>query len=100
MSAKNKAAVVAAAAGVAFAGMNLVTPHLPNQPAKTPGEIRQEQRDQTNGDLSDADEKQKGRYRDEGNDLVDADNSDRLRPGEHRPPPEGPKVPRFRFIPT
>lgn len=99
MSAKNKAAIAAAAASVAFAGMSLVTPHLPNQPTETPAQIQQEQRDQTYSDLSDAEENQNGRYRDEGNDGVNADSRERLRPAEHRPPPQVPEVPKFRFIP-
>jgi hypothetical protein len=95
VSAKNKAAIVAAAASVAFAGMSMVEPHLPNQPAKTPGQIQQEQRDRSNEDLSDADEKQKDRYRDEGGDLLNANERDKLRPGEYR----APEPPRFRFLP-
>ena len=46
---------------------------------------------QDTGDLSDADERSKSRMRDSGNDLVDAENDQSLKPGERRPP-ERPRV--------
>lgn len=98
MSARDKAAVVAAAAGVAFAGMTMLEPHLPNQPANTPAQIQENRRDQSVEDLNDTDDAQKDRHREDGNALQDANERDKLRPGEHRPPPE-PSIPKFRFFP-
>lgn len=95
MSAKKKSAIIAAAASVAFATMTMVEPHLPNQPVKTAEQIQQEQRNQSQNDLSDAVENQKNQNRDSGDDLADAESRDRLRPGEHRPP----ELPKFRFFP-
>lgn len=46
-------------------------------------------------DLSDADERSKGRMRDEANDLVDSENRRRIAPGETRP--LGPRRPRVRL---
>lgn len=38
------------------------------------------------GELSDVDENSKSRMRDSGNDLLDAENDQSLKPGERRPP--------------
>lgn len=44
-------------------------------------------------DLSDTDERSKGRMRDEADDLVDAEERRRIAPGETRPPePRRPRV--------
>lgn len=97
MRTSSKAAVIGAAAGFAFATLSLVEPHLPDQPVRTPEQVREQRMQQDLEDLGDADGNQKARMRDEGNDLVDHLEEERLRPGEHRPP-EGPKPPRLRFI--
>lgn len=94
MSAKDKTAIVLGTAALAFAAMTMVQPHLPDQPARTPQQLQQDRLDKDVADLSDADENRKGRLREEGNDLLEADRRDRLRPGERRPP----KVPSFRFV--
>jgi hypothetical protein len=47
--------------------------------------------DEQIGDLSDADQNNKDRHRDEANDSVDAENEQRNTPGEHRPPEHRPR---------
>jgi len=59
----------------------------------TPDEVRQNRQQQLVEDLSDADENSKERMRESGKDHLDAENDQKLRPGEHRPPePRRPKI--------
>jgi len=55
-------------------------------PSPDPQERARQQQEQRLNDLNDANNAERDRYRDAGNDLVDAENQRRLTPGEPRPP--------------
>lgn len=55
-------------------------------PSPDPHERSRQQQQQQVNDLSDADQQQRDRYRDAGNDHVNAENARRVTPGEYRPP--------------
>ncbi|GGD24602.1 hypothetical protein [Nocardioides daphniae] len=86
MSFKETALIGATVVGLAVGVNQLLAP-------STPEESRQNQQQQQVENLSDADENNKQRMRDEGNDHVDAENDQKVRSGERRPPePYRPKI--------
>lgn len=90
MSLKETALIGATVIGLAIGANQLLSP-------STPEEVRQNLHQQMTEDLADADENSKGRMRDSGNDHLHAENDQKLRHGEHRPPePHRPKI-RIRF---
>ena len=78
-SLKEGVVIGATVVGLAVGANQLLSP-------RTPEEVRRDQQQQQVADLSDADENNKQRMRDEGSAHADAENGQRLRSGEHRPP--------------
>jgi len=90
MSWKSNALIVITVAGLAIGGLSALEP-------RTQAEIEQDRQQDQLGQLSDAQEIENDRRRKAGEDLLDANELDKLIPGEHRPP-EG-DLPRFRIRP-
>lgn len=86
MSLKETALIGATVIGLAVGANQILAPD-------TPEEVRRNHQQQMVDDLGDADDNSKQRMRDDGNDHLDAENDQKLRPGEHRPPePTRPKL--------
>lgn len=86
MSLKETAFIGLAVVGLAVGAHQMLAP-------STPEEIRQGQQQRRLEDLADADANSKQRMRDEGNDHINAENDQKLGPGERRPPePYRPKI--------
>lgn len=88
MTVKETALIGATVIGLAIGANQMLSP-------STPQEQRQNHQQQLVEDLSDADETSKQRMRESGTDHSDAENDQKLRPGERRPPE--PYVPRIRI---
>ena len=79
---KSRAAVGLGAMGLAAGVLTAISPDQP----QTEQDRSRSNIERDLGNLSDSEEANRDRFRDEGKDLGDANNEERLRPGEHRPP--------------
>lgn len=84
MSAKKNLVVTLGTAGLVAGSLWILEPQLQkDKPALD--QVQQETTERNVENLSDANDKTKDRYRDEGNDLVNAENARKNAPGEIRP---------------
>lgn len=77
--------VTAGTAGIISGALWAVEPHLPNQTPPTQQQIQQQQQDRQINDLSDADQANKDRMRDEANYHLHAENTRKNGVNEPRP---------------
>jgi hypothetical protein len=77
--------LTAGTAGLIAGGLWALEPALPNQTPPTQQQVQQNHDQRQIEDLSDADQNSKDRWRDEANDLVNAENDRKNTPGEFRP---------------
>lgn len=77
---KTRAAVVLGTAGLVFGALGALGPER-----STPDDHDRARLEQNVNDLSDADETNKDRMRDNGLSGLDMENQEKLRPGEHLP---------------
>lgn len=84
----------AAVAGLMLGGAQAISRLAPQSPSapSSPQELREERLRDQEGQLADSEEANKDRLRREGEDLQNANERDRLRGAEHRPPPDPPRV--------
>lgn len=84
MSLKKNLAITLGTVGLITGSLWVAEPHL-TQGKNTLDQVQQDTSERKEGDLSDANDMSKDRYRDEANDLVDAENERKNTPGEVRP---------------
>lgn len=84
----NRAVVAVGVAALITGSLWLVEPHVDQKDQQW---FQEQQRQQQIQDLSDSQEMSDSRKREAGNDLVNAENSGKNVPGEHRPPVKDPK---------
>lgn len=77
--------LTAGTAGLIAGGLWALAPTLPNQSPPSREQVQQDHGQRQLEDLADADQGTKDRWRDEANDLVNAETKQKNTPGEIRP---------------
>ncbi|MGX5717974.1 hypothetical protein [Arthrobacter sp. MAHUQ-56] len=78
--------ITAGTAGLISGALWAIEPHLPNQEPPSQQQVQQEHQDRQTSDLADADQANKDRMRDEANDHINAENTQKN--GAHEPRPK------------